>query len=252
MPTIYETSDYDKFVFVTGNRPVLASRVKLIAASMKKENLLPVCPIIVAKENGKLRILDGQGRYHAAKLLGLPISYTIASSFAEEMIGEFNSTHTKWTPRNYLNWYADRGNKTYAEIRQFVDSEKMPVAVAISILTGDSGAHSGGRCLDSFRSGNVEITEINHAYRVAAVLNMLRRHGITFATARVLVLAVSKLCKTSVFDEKRLDMKLEYLSSQFVKCAEWTQYVAMIDKIYNYKCTAKQIVSLTAEVRKLG
>jgi hypothetical protein len=216
---------------------------------MRQKNLLNVCPIIVRKKEKKLEILDGQGRFEAAKMLKLPIHYVITNDFGDSFIGEFNSTSTKWSMRDYIEWYANKGKKDYIELRKFCDETKIMPSTALSILTGITATDSGqsgnqNKIKSDFHDGKFKITDMENGIRVAKVINILKRHGIKHATHRGVVVAISKL-------KNRLNSKLEYQSTKFVKCADYHQYISLIDEIYNFKAGRSQIVSLVTEVKKL-
>lgn len=67
---VYETTDYDKFVIVDGNR--IIDHVEHIKQSMK-EHYVPNAILV----NEKFEILDGQNRFKAQKELGKPVRYIV-------------------------------------------------------------------------------------------------------------------------------------------------------------------------------
>jgi len=249
---IQKTKDYDKFILVNGNRPI--KHVKKVKKAIETNgNLMEVFPVVCTKIGKKLKVLDGQGRVEAAKSLGLSVSYVVTDSISEDMIGSVNSVQTSWSTKNYVNWYADRGYPAYVKLRKFINDTGVPVTVALQLATGavsDGGVNTSIN--HAFRNGNMEIKEMSHAYKVANFISVLKKHGIKFATHRSLVLALNRLCKIDCFDVDRFDKKLEYQTGKFLKCADFAQYIQMIDEIYNYRSSGSQLVSLIIEVRKNG
>jgi hypothetical protein len=249
---VLKTKDYDKFILVNGNRDI--KHVKKIKKAIETNgNLMDYFPVVCSKVGQKLKVLDGQGRVQAAKLLGLSVSYVVAETITEDMIGPINSVPTIWSTKNYVNWYADRSYPAYVELRKFINETGVPVTVALQLVTGamsDGGVHQ--KVNEAFKNGEMHIKDMNHAYKVANVISLLKKHGIAFATSRSLVLALNRLCKVELFDIERFDKKLEYQTGRFTKCAEFAQYIQMIDEIYNYRSTSSQLVSLAMEVKKNG
>jgi hypothetical protein len=253
MSAIQKTMNYDRFKFIDGNRPVNSGRRKKIADNMKKNNLLHVCPIIVKKDGKFLNILDGQGRFEAAKMLGFPIHYIVTDALSEDLIGDFNSTNTNWKMCDYLEWYANKGKRDYIRLREFTNESKISNTLAAMILAGHSETEGGlgNNHRADFRAGKFKITNMDAGKKIALAINMLKSKGIKHYGHRGVIVAITKLLRTKIFDIDRLDKKLEYQTAKFVKCANYEQYIDIIDDIYNYHTSKKNIVSLSTAVKKL-
>jgi hypothetical protein len=246
---ILRTKDYDKFVLVHGNREIKHAK-KMKKAMDAIGNLTECFPIVCCKEGSKLKILEGQGRFEACRQRGDWLSYVVTDKITEDMIGSINDVPTKWSTKNHVSYYADRGHKAYVELRKFINETGIPVTVALQLCSGSIS--DGGVTTIKFKHGELEVKDMDHAYKVANVISVLKKHGIQFATNRSLVLALNRICKTKSFDLSRLDKKMEYQTGRFTKCAEYTQYIQMIDDIYNYRATSGNIVSLVMEVKQNG
>jgi len=102
---VYETTDYDKFTFVIGNRPVKTKGIKweTLLESIKKNGQLE--PALV---NEKFEVINGQHRLMCCKELGIPFKYTFGKFNATgELIGEANRS-AKWGMREYINFYSSQ------------------------------------------------------------------------------------------------------------------------------------------------
>ena len=62
---VIETTDYDIFKGIVGNRKVEKKHVEMLTGAIDRNNLLNVRPIIV---NEEMMVIDGQHRLEAAKL----------------------------------------------------------------------------------------------------------------------------------------------------------------------------------------
>ena len=69
---INQTTDYDRFTFIEGNRDICHLHLNRLIQSMQ-EKCIPV-PILV---NEKYEIVDGQHRWSAVKHLGLTLYYHV-------------------------------------------------------------------------------------------------------------------------------------------------------------------------------
>lgn len=102
---VYETTNYDKFTFVVGNRPVRTKGAKWDALfkSIREHGQLE--PALV---NEKFEVLNGQHRLLCCKELGIPFKYTFGEYKASgEIIGEANRS-SKWGMREYINFYSNQ------------------------------------------------------------------------------------------------------------------------------------------------
>ena len=93
------SKDYNKFKFVSGNRPVDDRHVNKLVHSMK-QHFIPT-PIIV---NSKNEIVDGQHRYLACKKLGLDVYY-YKNDIKLDGLRTINQNMKNWTLDDFLESY---------------------------------------------------------------------------------------------------------------------------------------------------
>lgn len=130
---IYKTDNYEIFKILKGNRDY-EKRGENLINSIKKYGI--ITPITC---NEKMEIIDGQGRYYAAQQVGAPISYIVIPGLTVSHCTEINSTQKTWTQRDYIKSYADRGNKNYIELNEYI--EKYPKLPPMIIWIALKGAH---------------------------------------------------------------------------------------------------------------
>lgn len=245
---IHVTKDYSKFKLVRGNRPVTTATINVKIREMRRKNLLEDFPIVVRRNcDGKWEIFDGQNRFKAAEKLGLPIYYKISRSIAATDISAINTAQRGWKPKDYLMSNVALGKPEYIKLKAFVDETGIPLSVAIDLLGNREGFTN---CIQGgFKEGDFVCKDETHARQVAAIINVIRQ-WVKWATDRSFVIAISRIMRSVALDADRLRQKLEYQSRSLVKCANWLQYVELLDGIYNYHVQAKAIVSIREEVRK--
>src|SRR5262245_19806840 len=95
---IESTTNYERFVFKKGNRPVRGRVVTLINA-IQNHNQLAEYPILVSeRQDGKFEIADGQHRFEAARALKVPISFIRSRhQISIEMIAAANQLQKSWS-----------------------------------------------------------------------------------------------------------------------------------------------------------
>lgn len=128
--SVFETSDYDKFKFMLGNRNINLSSVKKIEESIS-QNGFKMCPILV---NEKFEIVDGQHRFNALKDLGLPIYYVIENGLNIEDCKNLNINAKNWTLDDYVESYASLGYEEYIKLLNLKTELKISTSVAITLF----------------------------------------------------------------------------------------------------------------------
>ncbi len=119
---LYESTDYAQFHYYSFNRGFTAHGKKL-AAAIGKNNRLKDFPIKCRIElDGKMYIIDGQGRHYAAKLLKVPIFYELITDTdsAWDLIIEYNSNVTVFKLNDYIESGVCQGNKHYVLLKNYI------------------------------------------------------------------------------------------------------------------------------------
>ncbi len=107
--TIYQSSEYDKFKLLLGNRSVSDSHVQEIIESIKLHGNLAIPAVI----NDKNEIIDGQHRYFAWFALKLPITYIIKPNLGLKEAQAMNDRSKDWTDKDFLASYLALGMDEY-------------------------------------------------------------------------------------------------------------------------------------------
>ena len=101
---IYNTIEYDNFKYLGENRQVSKKHAECLAASIQLNNMLHVNPIIV---NNSMFVIDGQHRLEAAKILNLPIYYTVIDDCKNNNALFLLQTSKTWTITDFVEYYAN-------------------------------------------------------------------------------------------------------------------------------------------------
>lgn len=128
------THDYSRFKRFPNNlnREIKESAVKDLMASFSN-HFSEEKPFVRVTE--KMEIIDGQHRFEAAKRLNLPIVYEIDKDFKMEHL-MLHQVQRPWSPTDYVNHYAARGNQYYAFLRDLSKKYKLSLTSVTTLLTG--------------------------------------------------------------------------------------------------------------------
>ena len=152
---VYESTDYDIFDFLNYNRDVTEARVKKIAASVSKVGQKD--PAIV---NSLGKIISGQGRYMAAKLLGTPFKYIIEDNLEDQetliTMLEIHKVQSTFTLNECLLTYVQLHYPDYQWFKAIKEKHTMAVANLLMVLA--EGWDKNHTLEQAFREGNLDVS----------------------------------------------------------------------------------------------
>jgi hypothetical protein len=173
---IYETTDYDIFKKVVGNRPVFTAHVDKLRRSIQRKNMLERNPI---KVNEKMQIIDGQHRLEAARQLSLPIYYLIEPEGGLSEIQLLNANNRSWLTSDYLESFIAMGRREYMQLRDFAEEYRISISIAMQVLSQRYNDHDV--LLREFREGKFTVGDIAKAENTASLIGEVRRHSPDYA-----------------------------------------------------------------------
>jgi len=213
------------FEQVTSNREVDKAHVKKLVASITKNNLLKLNPIII---NEQMQVIDGQHRLEAAEQLKLPIFYMVDSQVSKRDLSDLNSVKKNWSTMDYINFWTIEKAPGFDVLSKYLSEHpRIPPSTALMLLSID-----GKRDMNGLKNGIVEVLNITEANEIAAILKFYR-NIIDFAYDRNFVLAIHKVMTTGKYDHAIMQKKIESQSRSLVKCVTVIQYVELLEEIYN-------------------
>lgn len=219
------TKDYSLFSSLEGNRNVNKLHVKRLKESMKKKYLFTV--IIV---NERMQIIDGQHRFCACKDLSLPIRYIIIDGYGLSEIQMLNANSKNWTSDDYMNGYCDLGYEDYLIYKRFKKKYNFGHSECQSLLSGTKNT----RMQPVFNSGEFKIVNFKKACKYADSITLLSEFY-TGYKRRSFVFAMINVLDKKDFSIFELIKKLKIQPTALVDCVNVSQYVLLIEDIYNYK-----------------
>ena len=160
MNQILQTTNYDKFRDIRGNREINRKHLLKLQGSILENNMLDLNPIIV---NDRMEVLDGQHRLLACKNLGIPVSYIVAANGGIAEVRMLNTNVRNWTMRNYLDCYVTRGFEEYLKVKNFMEKTGSTLGVATLLLSGNL-SKSSQSIINNFRNGDFRANQEEYAY----------------------------------------------------------------------------------------
>lgn len=234
---IHGSSDYDKFAFIEGNRPVNQAHVKNLETSILAENHLYENPIIV---NPRLQIIDGQHRFMVAKNNKLCIYFIVSETMDIESTRLMNYYQRNWSLVEYLNSYMDMGkNDEYVKLSTFIKTYDLPISVSIALLTG---MDRRARVPQEFMAGNFKITTWTRGVKFAEAIRDWR----SVIKTKTRIDRSATFVNTLLYMYEKLGIEHEELFKRFVELGTTLfysdsskEYLRQFEEVYNKGAHAK-------------
>lgn len=230
-----QTTEYEIFKDIISNREVDDKHVRKLSRSIEENNLLHLNPIIVDHE---LRVVDGQHRLEAAKLLQVPIYYIQDNKVTRKAISKLNSNQKNWSTMDYINFYTVEKVVGFSEFSKFLNhNPHLSSSAAISLC-----AENHNRDILGIKNGFIDVSNITQAYELAEMLDLLnKKFQKDFVYDSKFPIAIDKVRQDRNFSFDTLITKILDNERAFVKCPTIKEYMAMIQEIYNYNLSKNKI-----------
>lgn len=235
--TIKQTKDYTMFKKHDSNRTIDNRNLNRIIESIKEEDLLAECPIIIDKDG---RVVDGQHRLEAAKILGKAIYYIESDGFSSKAMNRLNTAKKSWALDDFLNNFCAEGHEDYIKLQDFIKKEKLPLNIAIQLFAG----HRSKSLLNEFKEGKfkfpnekdfeeclvklIQINEIREYIRKKTIGTKSYLDRVTFSEALINFFNIKS------FEYKVFINKLQYKVDMMHPCTSIGDYLKLFKEIYNW------------------
>lgn len=222
---IHTTTDYGLFKSIEGNRNLNLLHLNRLRKSMQER---PLFTIITVNENHE--IIDGQHRFEVSKELGLPIYYVICAGYGLNEVHILNANSKTWNADDYLDGYCRLGNKNYIQYAEFKKQYDFGHNDCMRILGGgDTGSD-----IQEFYRGNFKILNYMEAVEFAERIMLIGQYYDGYKTS-AFVRAMYGLMKKPQFEFMEFLNKLRLNPSSLTPCVKVSQYITLIEEIYNYR-----------------
>lgn len=224
---VHTTEDYFMFKQIDGNRNKNLLHINRLKKSMQEHYLFTV--IIV---NDDYEIIDGQHRFDVIKDLKLPLNYIVCEGYGLKEVHILNQISRTWNADDYLQGYCSLGYEDYLLYKEFKELYGFGHGECISILSGIST--NGRNYVDAFYAGLLKVVDYEDACLIADKILLIAPFYDGFKR-RSFIYAMLMLFKNPNFEFTELLQKLKLQPTAMVDCTNQTQYVSLIEEIYNYR-----------------
>lgn len=233
---VEETSNYDKFITLKGNRNVDRNHVKVLQKKMVEEgNLTEIIPIIV---NEKMEVIDGQHRLEALRELEWPVFYEVKKGLTLDTVTAINNGNKNWSWFDKAFSYAELGNENYQRFLNLWDY----FSLSYSILVHYAGVGDTGRKASGFSRGKFVMGDQEKAFKLLKqykeIAEAADHANAKFAHALYDVMVLPD------YDHKRMLDKMSKYAGDLKIQSKKVDYLRDIEDVYNTYVTEVNKVRL--------
>lgn len=225
---IKKTTDYNRFMYMGGNRTVDVKHVKELQAQMERNrSMFASLPILV---NENWYIVDGQHRFEAAKALGLPVYYIMQKNAGLSDARQLNIAQKRWSMKDFAQSYADSGRADYIELLRIKHNyPKISLSTVADYL---AGARGGGSTSDRFRRGEFQIVEREDGEQALDVLTEAVQ-TVGRPASGAFTSALWQVLHHEDFDDQTFLRKLKEAPDLLVMATSVRACLRSIEEVYN-------------------
>jgi hypothetical protein len=183
--------------------------------------------VLIVNEN--FEIIDGQHRFEVIKELKLPLNYIVCAGYGLKEVHILNQITKTWSAEDYLDGYCNLNYPDYLQFRQFKEIYGFGHTESVSILTGSNTktAHQ------TFNSGNFKVKNYKEACETAEKILLIAPYYEGYKRKNF-IFTMLNLFKNPFYSHVEFLQKLKLQPSELMDCTRVTQYLSVIEKIYNY------------------
>ena len=236
------SSDYSMFKFLDQNRETMDRHIADLAASIKESGQIHA--IVV---NDKFEIIDGQNRFKACKLLGIPVMYLQNKTASIKDVILMNNTQVGWKMRDYLRCFSNKKHDNYAEyvdVNNFMEEYKLNFSITLYLLS-DARSDEYGRV--AFKKGTFKVKNMAKARKMANVLVKIKAFAPDLVLIMRFCMAYFKLSELDRFDVDTSISQLKKYRRKIDGAISYEDYLQRIKETYNFRLIKRNKISYRKE-----
>lgn len=235
---VFSTYDYSSFKLFSANRQVDNYHLNELVKSFEKNYL--VNPILV---NEDFYIVDGQHRFKAAQMLGLPIYYIINKDYGLDEVQILNVNMKNWGFREWSHYYSQLGFPAYSFFQLIMQQYQFGTQAALSVIKTVNKQSENAHTKFDFKAGELEIADEELAFKYCDMVWDFQTHY-SEVNRSSFVKACLLMFSSFNYNHRRM---LEKLNKNFlvIRHASSTRdYLYQLQTVYNHHMSKKNKLNI--------
>jgi hypothetical protein len=225
---VHTTTDYFLFKPIEGNR-----KKNLLHLNRLKKSIIENYLFTIIIVNEKYEIIDGNHRFSIIQELKFPLNYIICHGYGLSEVHILNQNSKTWNADDYLEGYCGLGYEDYIKYAEFKKRYGIGHVECMTILGGYSSNPGVDRTKIFFR-GEFKIKDYQKGCDVADKIEIIGKYYTNYRR-RSFVYAILGLLKNKNFEYTEFIQKLKIQPTALEDCTNTSQYLGLIEEIYNYR-----------------
>lgn len=236
---IYSSSNYKMFHFLPFNRTISRTHVRDLVESIKENGVLSH-PLMIHTDciDGQMKywIVDGQHRFKAFEVLGLPVHFTLYRKRASEqstkrdivkLVARVNNTSRKWNIHQYLRAWSSLNAEDYKVIKDDYDKTKIAINTLLQAYSGEDRRIATKK----FVNGVYQITDRQNG--TSHIARLVELKGLIPKNTSLQSALLDLFRKYPDYNNDVMKEKLRNTRGKYVYGETQEEILANLDKLYN-------------------
>ncbi len=238
------TDEFTMFRRLSGNRSIPNKRIKKLIESISTFGYIGA-PIVINEKN---EVVDGQARIEACRTLAMPVPYTVVHGVGIEECKALNAYSTSWDQKDYIEMYAELGNRNYINLMNLMKEYKklglrtITFATLGRIASGTEIKMGAYRCSDgTYVMARKALAMISNC---TPFLNRASGRKDIYANA-LLVFAYHPNA-----DMEHLAKRMEQKQMDIISVGTVIEALTILEEIYNFRCKDKLYITTDYKIAR--
>jgi hypothetical protein len=237
----FETTDYDGFAFIDGNRPIVDGNVKRFVQIIKDGELHDEIQVNPTKVKGKWVIVDGQHRFLAHQILGLPVPVIVKrKNVPLKGIVQINTIRKDWTVLDRVKSFAKLGDKNYQRLLELWGElnaiQPIPINRVAKLCQGSLATSRKKGQSANINEGSWVFVKSEDEVRKVFQECLVFTKDHPDAMSETFIHCIQTLMENQPgFDIKRLQTAAKKNPHMFIRAARKQDMLRMLEELYNFK-----------------
>jgi len=230
---IYETNDYQWFKFASWNRNISRKKVDALKHSLREYGYIG-SPITI---NEFREVIDGQHRLVACSETGVMVQYIQINGLNMESAITLNESQSAWKWTDYVNAYADIGNKNYQillDLAKEYDTTLQSVVIASTLSTSKA-------CVRRIKSGDFKLSneEVQRAREMLEYRKLFEPYKAYLIPEERFFTVLFRLVAFGLIDKDRMVEQVQKHATKYRAGTSLDDTVQNINDLYNINSRSK-------------
>jgi hypothetical protein len=233
---VFQTANYNAFARIKGNRELNELKIKKMIRDINHGlNLLADFPLVVTEEGNKLHVIDGQHRLEAAKKTKKEVYYIIRKqSLSLDKMARFNSLQEKWSVKDFIECYIEKGVQDYMKLKTFIEQYEVPASISIRMLHCGIIGNDGGNMSDLTEQFHRGEFKCKHWKQAVDIVESCKRFSKSkYWNSRPFMIAITKILAADLCDFDELVEKFEANPDALEYSGNFKGCLLNLERIYN-------------------